>query len=60
MDQIIVDVTDIDDVQTGNIATLIGNSGAANITAAQVAGRSGTITNELLSRLGSRLPRIYS
>lgn len=59
MDQIIADVTEIDDIQAGDVATLIGNSGTSAITAAQLAVRAGTITNELLSRLGTRIPRIY-
>jgi serine/alanine racemase len=59
MDQLMIDVTDIRDVGHGDIATLIGADGADIITAGEVAAASGTIANELLSRLGGRLERIY-
>lgn len=59
MDQLLVDVTDIPDVKTGDIATLIGKDGKNEITAADLAYHAGTIANELLSRLGPRLERIY-
>lgn len=55
MDQMSVDVTDIPGVTPGMTATLIGRDGDEEITAAQVAGASGSITNELLSRMGRRL-----
>jgi len=60
MDQLLVDVTDIPDVKAGDIATLIGKDGDYEITAADIAYHSGTITNELLSRLGTRLDRILA
>lgn len=59
MDQLMIDITDIHNVKRGDIATLIGEDGAEVITAEAVAAASGTITNELLSRLGSRLERVY-
>ena len=59
MDQTLVDVTDIPAVKAGDIATLIGKDGNKEITAAEIAYNSGTITNEILSRLGTRLERIY-
>ena len=55
MDQMAVDVTDIPGVRTGAAVTLIGRDGAEEISAAQVADAAGTITNELLSRMGKRL-----
>lgn len=58
MDQTLVDVSRIPQVQQGDTAVLIGKSDSLEITALQVAGQCGTITNELLSRLGSRLERI--
>lgn len=59
MDQLTVDISEIPDVQQGDIATLIGDDGNEAITAEQVASLAGTITNELLSRLGSRIERLY-
>lgn len=58
MDQMIVDITDLPDVKSGDIAVIIGKSGQYEITAYDLAEASGTITNELLSRLGSRLNRL--
>lgn len=58
MDQTTVDATDIPDLQVGDEAVLIGRSGSEEITAMDLAGQAGTITNEILSRLGSRLERI--
>ena len=58
MDQLLVDVTDLPTVAPGDEAVLLGASGQEAITAYDLARQSGTITNEILSRLGNRLPRI--
>lgn len=58
MDQLAVDVTDIAGIEVGMTATLIGSDGSGTIDAPTVAFDSGSITNELLSRLGNRLGRI--
>ncbi|MCM1253000.1 MAG: serine racemase VanT catalytic subunit [Clostridium sp.] len=58
MDQMLVDITDIPNVKSGDIAVIIGKSGQKEITAYDLAEKSGTITNEILSRLGARLSRI--
>ena len=55
MDQLAVDVTDIPNVKTGSIATLICKDGKEEITAPMVAESAESITNELLSRMGHRL-----
>lgn len=55
MDQLAVDVTDIPDVKTGTIATLIGKDRDEEMTAPVVADSSESITNELLCRMGRRL-----
>jgi serine/alanine racemase len=57
MDQLMVDITKIPYVHIGDIVTLIGEDGTEVITAEQVAANAGTITNELLCRLGSRIKR---
>lgn len=59
MDQTMIDVTGIPDVQAGDIAVIIGTSGEEEITACDIAEQTGTISNEILSRLGSRLERIW-
>lgn len=59
MDQLMIDVTDIPNVKRGDTATLIGYDGMDEITVNEVASKAGTIPNELLSRLGERLKRVY-
>jgi len=56
MDQLIVDITDAADIVTGDVATLIGTEGASELSAPYVAGNAGRISNELLCRMGARLP----
>lgn len=59
MDQLIADITDIENVKTGDTVTIIGTE-ESGTGAAEAACNSGSISNELLSRLGTRLPVIYS
>lgn len=58
MDQLLVDVTEAPDVRAGDVATLLGQDGVLTIRAEEVARRCGTITNELLSRLGHRVGQV--
>jgi len=58
MDMIMLDVTDVENVKAGDIATLIGRDGGEEIRCEDVAEAAGTITNDILSGLGDRLPRI--
>lgn len=59
MDQITVDVTRIDHVRQGDIAVIIGKSKNQEITVMDIADQAGTITNEIVSRLGTRLATVY-
>lgn len=56
MDQLIVDITDTTDIVTGDVATLIGAEGYPELSAPYAAGKAGRISNELLCRMGARLP----
>ena len=58
MDQLLVDVTALDTVAPGDVVTLLGRDGGQELRAEEVAQRCGTITNELLSQLGKRLPLV--
>lgn len=58
MDQLLLDVTEVPEVYPGEEAILIGKSKNAWIRAEEMAAESGTITNEILSRLGERLIRV--
>lgn len=60
MDQTLVDVSSIPGVKAGDAAVVIGRSGAEEITACDLAEQSGTIANEILSRLGGRLERMVN
>lgn len=59
MDQTMVDVSHIDDVKEGDIVTLFGQDGDHYLPVNQLSKLSGTITNETLSCIGSRVERIY-
>ena len=57
MDQMMADVTDIPDVQAGDVVTLIGADGCERITADDVAGWAGTIGYEVLLAATGRVQR---
>jgi alanine racemase len=59
MDMTVVDLTEVPDVRPGDVATLVGRDGADRITLDEVAARCGTISYEILTGLGQRLPRVY-
>ncbi len=59
MDVTVVNVASIPDVVPGDVATLIGRDGNAEIRLDDVAVRCGTISYEILTGLGPRLPRVY-
>lgn len=58
MDQTIVDISGAAEVCAGDTAVIIGKSGNDEISAYEIAEDAGTITNEILSRLGTRLTRV--
>ena len=60
MDAITLDVTDVEGVEVGDVATLIGGDGDQRITADEVAEWSHTISYEVLTALGSRVERRYA
>lgn len=59
MDMTVVDLTDAPQAETGDAATLIGRGGGEEITVDEVARKAGTISYEILTGLGPRLPRVY-
>lgn len=59
MDQIVVDVTDMPNVQPGDVATLIGCDGSECLTAEELAERARTIPYEVLCGISARVPREY-
>jgi alanine racemase len=62
MDQIMVDVTDIENNETvkeGTEVTLIGDSKRKEISADYLASQIGTINYEVLCMLKDQIPRVY-
>lgn len=60
MDQFMVDVTDISDVQEGDVVTLVGKDGNEFITVEEVSSASGSSFNyEFVCDVGKRIPRVY-
>ncbi|MBC1475496.1 alanine racemase [Listeria grandensis] len=58
MDMMMLDVTNLPNTKVGTEVTLIDRMDAS-FSAEILASKAGTITNEVLSRLGKRLPVIY-
>jgi len=59
MDVVMLDVTDVPEAAIGDTATVYGTEGA-NIYPANVVARSiGTVTSDLISGVGRRVPRLY-
>ncbi|MGB6200307.1 MAG: alanine racemase [Candidatus Acidiferrales bacterium] len=59
MDLATADVTGIDGVKPGDIATLYGADGAASQWVSEVAATIGTVSSDLLCAIGKRVPRFY-
>ncbi len=59
MDLTMVDCTDIGDVQLGDEVTLIGRDGDEEMTPDEIAGLIGTISYEVTSSIGPRVPRVF-
>jgi alanine racemase len=59
MDWILVDVTDMSDVQVGDQVTLLGRDGDDIITAEEWADKVGSITYEVFCLVGKRVPRVF-
>lgn len=59
MDLTIIDVTDVEGVQAGDLVTIIGSHERLHITAEDMAAELGTISYEITCRISDRVPRIY-
>ena len=59
MDQLMVDVSGLDEIRQGDIAVLMGRQGDQRITAAELARWAGTISYEILLSPHARVPVIY-
>jgi alanine racemase len=59
MDVTMLDVTGVPDAMVGDVATLYGEDGDRVYPANVIARSIGTVTSDLLSGMGPRVPRIY-
>ncbi len=59
MDQLMIDISHIPDVESGDKVTLIGTDGTEQISCEMFSEWCGTIPNEILTQLGARVSRIY-
>lgn len=59
MDQLVIDVTGIEGVTEGQAVTFIGKEKGKEIKVEEVSALMGSIPNEYLTNVGSRLPKIY-
>jgi alanine racemase len=59
MDGCMADVTAVDGVQEGDEVVLLGRQGQAEITADEIAESLGTISYEVVTTVGPRVPRVY-
>ena len=59
MDLTMCDVTDIPGVKKGDEVTIIGRDGTEEITASEIAEKTGTISYEIFCNITKRVPRIY-
>ncbi len=58
MDQLMLDVTGIDGVREGDVATVFGRDGGAELTADTLAELAGTVSYEIITRIGKRVPQV--
>ena len=59
MDQVMIDITGIEGVKTGDEITVIGNGEDNTISFDDIAQLTGTINYELVCLVGKRVPRVY-
>lgn len=59
MDHMMVDVTDVTDVERLDVVTIMGEEGEASFTADDLADILGTISYEITCAISKRVPRIY-
>jgi len=59
MDVTMIDVTEIEGAEIGDVATIHGTDGKAVLPANRVARSIGTVTSDLLCAVSQRVPRLY-
>ena len=59
MDLMVVDVSEIKDIEVAEEVVLMGQQGEEEICCAELADRAGTITWDITTRIGARVRRVY-
>ncbi|MBV9495434.1 MAG: alanine racemase, partial [Acidobacteria bacterium] len=59
MDLVTIDVTDIPDAAYGDEVVLLGTQGEGHISADELAARTGTISFDVFTGIGARVPRVH-
>ncbi|MEY2541690.1 MAG: alanine racemase [Verrucomicrobiota bacterium] len=59
MDLMVIDVSEMEDVDLGEEVVLMGRQGNEEISAGELAHRAGTITWEIITRISTRVRRVY-
>jgi alanine racemase len=59
MDLMMIDVSNIDNVQVGDEVVLMGRDGSEEIPCVELAEKAGTITWEIITRIGPRVRRVF-
>ena len=59
MDMCMVDVTDLPNVASGDVATIFGHDGEETISVNELAEKAGTISYEIVCAVSPRVPRVY-
>ncbi|MEY2561650.1 MAG: alanine racemase [Verrucomicrobiota bacterium] len=59
MDLMMIDVSDVKDASVGDEVVLMGRQGGEEISATELAERADTITWEIITRIGSRVRRVF-
>jgi alanine racemase len=60
MDLMMIDVSQIDGAEVGDEVVLMGRQGDQEVSATELADRAGTISWEIITRIGSRVRRVYA
>lgn len=60
MDQLMVDVSDVEDVNEGDFITLVGKEGNEQVKIDEWSRLANTINNDMMCRISARVPRFYS
>lgn len=59
MDQLMLDVTDVEDVREGSVVTVFGTDNSTEVSVNELAGIINTINYELICLVGKRVTRVY-